>query len=134
MEDPLCLATCSFDGNVKVWSLMGELLGSLVLGKGPEWKLKVNKQERIRAEREAAKRLYEEIEHVSYKEMIENKANSTKKKDKQQASNPLLKALDRADEEAERARLEDDRMSDDSEDDEEVLLPRESIRHLETLQ
>lgn len=86
VEEPESLATCSFDGNVKIWSLNGDLLGSLVLGKGPEWKLKVNKQDRIREEREAARKLYEEIKNVSYKEMIENKANISKKRDKQQGS------------------------------------------------
>lgn len=37
VEDPLCLATCSFDCNVKIWTIQGEMLGSLVLGKGPKW-------------------------------------------------------------------------------------------------
>jgi WD40 repeat protein len=53
------IASCSFDCHVYIWNKDCEKIGSLVLGNDKFWKIKIDKSERMRLDREEATEEYE---------------------------------------------------------------------------
>ena len=81
VEEPECIATCSFDRNVYIWSAECEKIGSLVLGHDKHWKIHVDKSQRNEEERSEAEGLLDNSNTIKYEELFSKKKRDVPNKE-----------------------------------------------------
>ena len=65
-----CIASCSFDCNVYIWSTDCMKIGSLVLGQDKLWKIHIDKKSRNDEERDEAERMLDDVAEMDYEKMF----------------------------------------------------------------
>lgn len=95
------IVSSSFDYHVYIWDLNGTLLGSLIVGGDPRWKIKVDPQPKIDSDRREAMQLLDVSLQKSYEEVILDLSSIDQKdqsidseEEEEQKSKNILSKLD----------------------------------------
>lgn len=70
MPELECVASCSFDCNVYIWSTSCERLGSLVLGTDKHWGIHIDKGDRNEMDRVEAVDTMDRVAEMDYEKMF----------------------------------------------------------------
>lgn len=70
MRNPFLLVTSSFDCNVHIWELNGELAGTLILGSNPSWRVRPDIASKHVNDRETAVEMLRELRKNDYDSII----------------------------------------------------------------